>query len=438
MSVYHSSFNYLGINSRIKNLIVVHFDGGDSGEIETGYQLEPIYTDSALGHRRYDYGSKYSSVATFRITVMKPDGSDMSEAEVRGNLKWLTGTMTNTQLELLVGEQIKCSFVGRITNVWQQKLDARTIGLVLEFTSISPFAYSPKQTIQNTVDGSGVIQINNLSDDLYSDIYIKTTYTNASGDSLSITNATTDETTTVQNLVSNETITIDGPMTISSDKSTRIFGDDFNFVFPKLVAGINRLEVVGSGNITFEFAYPIKLGNVALNVDELDGVIDCDSNPDGGNGVVVTEHTAWENIWDKPTTLKGFGVTDAYTQTEVNEKVGAIHADLNNTTTELSNEINTTRENLKNLINATNTQLTLAKADLEADILSASNSMSLKMDDLESRVYTKDEIDARLEEFVSDDVYTKAEVDAKLAELGDGGGVDESELNAMLAEVFGQ
>ena len=77
ITTYYSSFNYLGINSRSKNLVVAHFDA-DSGESETFLNIEPIYTDSASGVRRLDYGAKYGSVAIFRINVIKPDGNESS------------------------------------------------------------------------------------------------------------------------------------------------------------------------------------------------------------------------------------------------------------------------------------------------------------------------------------------------------------------------
>ena len=334
MSVYHTSFNYLGINSRLKNLIISHFDA-DAGEVETNLSLEPIYTDSAFGLLRYDYGAKYNSVAAFRITVIKPDGSDFSELEVRNHLKWLTGTMSNTTLDLLVGEQIKCSFTGRFTNVWQQKMDARTIGLAMEFTSISPFGYSPKQTGTYDISGTNQFQIQSLSDDLSSYVYLKTIYNNRNSDTLVIENKTIGETTTVTGLVSQEVITIDGPMLITSNKAAKIFGDSFNFVFPRLAPGINDIHIKANGSVTFEYVYPIKIGNVAVEIQELNNAIDCDSNP--GPGTVVTEHASWENVLNKPHTLGGYGITDAYTEKEIDNKIVDINNTINNRVDELHN-----------------------------------------------------------------------------------------------------
>ena len=94
MSSYYPSFSYLGINSRDKGLVIAHFDA-DQGETDTFLGMEPIYTESADGSRRLDYGAKYNNVAVFRITVIKQDGGDFSVKEVRDNLRWLTGAKTH-------------------------------------------------------------------------------------------------------------------------------------------------------------------------------------------------------------------------------------------------------------------------------------------------------------------------------------------------------
>ena len=313
MSSYYSSFNYLGINSRSKNLVVAHFDA-DSGESETFLNIEPIYTDSASGVRRLDYGAKYGSVAIFRINVIKPDGNEFSVTEIRDCLKWLTGSISNSTLDLLIGDQIKYSFIGRITNVWQYKMDAKTVGLILEFTSSSPFAYSPKQHVSCSVSGTKTLQIHCPSDDLNSYVYMQTTYENTSGTSLTIENITTEDKTEVKELVTNEIITIDNNIMITSDKQGKTFGNTFNFCFPRLTSGINNLIITANGNITFEYSYPIKIGDLAIDTDELNGAIDCESG--AGTGTVATEYVLWENILNKPPTISESS-ENFYTKTEV-------------------------------------------------------------------------------------------------------------------------
>ena len=169
MSVYYPSFNYLGKNSKKDmGLVVSHLDGGDSGEVETFLSMEPVYTDNYLGTRRIDYGAKYNSVAVFNITLIKKSGGDFSVADVRQCLQWLTGAQSNSNLDLLIDDEVKYTFTGRFTNASHYKMDARTIGLVLEFTSIAPWAYAVQDPINVTVYGSRTFNIDNKSDDLYS------------------------------------------------------------------------------------------------------------------------------------------------------------------------------------------------------------------------------------------------------------------------------
>lgn len=376
MSLYHPSFNYLGKNSKDDfGIIVSHLDNSDSGETETFLQMDPVYTDNYLGTRRIDYGAKYSSVAVFNITLIKQSGGDFSTAEIRECLKWLTGAQSNSNLELILDGEVKYFFTGRFTNVSQYKMDARTIGLVLEFTSIAPWAYSAPQPVTQTLTGTETLTINCETDDLYSYVYMRTTYTNTTGKSVIIKNTTIGDITEIFSLAVNEIVTLDNNMTITSDKTTRIFGNDFNFVFPRLQAGENVFEITGTGNIQFEYIIPVKLGNVAIDINTYSDPI-CDDS-----GVITIEKLPWSRLTDIPTTLSEHNIQDAYTKTQIDEKIANVTV---------------------------------------------------------GNVYTKSEIDDMLDNLNVDvdlsNYYTKTEVNALLssAEVK----IDDAELNAMLAEVL--
>jgi hypothetical protein len=68
-----------------------------------------------------------------------------------------------------------------------------------------------------------------------------------------------DETTIVNNLLSGEVVTITENMTIQSDNKNRIFGDDFNYIWPRMRDGINEFEVSGNGDLTLEYITPVKV-----------------------------------------------------------------------------------------------------------------------------------------------------------------------------------
>ena len=165
MSSYYHSFNYMGINSlKDKKLIVASFDA-DQGEMDTFLGMEPIYTESSDGSRRMDYGAKFNSVAVIKISVIKANRKDFTVSEVRDFLKWTTGVRQNSYLDLVYNGEQKFSFLGRVTNAYQQKLDARTIGLAIEFTSVSPWAYSPEIKIPFSIGQSLILDEGIVSTD---------------------------------------------------------------------------------------------------------------------------------------------------------------------------------------------------------------------------------------------------------------------------------
>ena len=67
------------------------------------------------------------------------------------------------------------------------------------------------------------------------------------------------------NLQQEEVITIDNNFVVYSDNDKRIFDDDFNFVFPRLIPGTNRFFADGVGLLTLEFRYPMKVADGLLN-----------------------------------------------------------------------------------------------------------------------------------------------------------------------------
>lgn len=370
MSSYYPSFNYMGVNSlKDKKLIVTHFENGDNGEVDTFLSMEPIYTESAYGTHRIDYGARYNSVAVIKITVMKSNASDFTVAEVRDFLRWTTGARQNSYLDLLEGEAIKFSFLGRVTNVLQQKLDARTIGFVIEFTSISPWAYSPQQFVSTSfgqtltvdengvltksnstllvvdengvlsngngmfsietdgtlyIDNSVVVHIENQSDDLYTPVYLDTTFTNDNSDYLSIKNITLDEETTIYNMTKNEVITLSSGQFILSDVPyTKIFGDDFNFIWPRLGPGINEFVISGTGRgiVEFTYRYPIKIGDCAIDINVYSDGISCGDCPDSSTSGTISGPITWNDITNTPNTIEGYGITNAYTIAEIENKL---------------------------------------------------------------------------------------------------------------------
>ena len=192
MAIYHPKIRFRGQTNYDLELIVSTFDP-DNGAVDSYLDMEPVYTDSYDGTMRTDYGAKYSSVATPSVTFIEVDGSDINPYKVRNVLRWLTGSRKNAWMDVCDKDgEIVCSYLGRFTNVQLQKMDARVIGIIAQFTSVSPWAYSKVQSpVVVNVDGEAEFAIDNLSDDFYSYVYPKVTFENSFKDaSLLIKNKT--------------------------------------------------------------------------------------------------------------------------------------------------------------------------------------------------------------------------------------------------------
>lgn len=368
MSSYHSSFTYLKQNSSDDfKLLITHFDA-DSGETDSGLTQEQVYTSSYNGAKRILYGTRWSSVPTVKITVIKQNRSDFTVAECRAIYKWLTGNPIASWLDLYAGDDLKYSFLGTVQDVKPEKLDARTIGMNIYFESLHPWAFSPEQTSSTSfgqaldvdegvlykmgqnldvnnagvlsngtnatfdisedgviyIDNSVEMSIENDSDDLYSCIPLYTKFVNINSTEFSITNETlydmtdgADGFTEINNLIAGETIELTAEKMIMSDAPNRIFGDSFNFIWPKLISGVNKIVVSGSGKGEVYFTYRniIKIGDCAIDVFTSDND-DCDCSDNTTYGTI-----SWSDIADTPTTIGGYGITDAYTSAEIDTKI---------------------------------------------------------------------------------------------------------------------
>lgn len=99
----------------------------------------------------------------------------------------------------------------------------------------------------------------------------------------------------------------------------RIFGDDFNFVWPRLAPGVNNLVIEGNGNgtVRFSYRYPMKVGDCAMDIDVYGGDTICDCTENIPSYDVIR----WQDITGIPTSIAGFGITDAYTQEQADQKI---------------------------------------------------------------------------------------------------------------------
>lgn len=432
MSSYHSSFKYLDKKSDTDlGWIIAHFDP-DNGEMDSYLSQEQVYSESYNGTKRTLYGTKYNAVANVKITVIKRDGSDFTLEECRKAYKWLTGNPEAEWMELYVGNEVKYRLLCTIQDVKPQKLDARTVGLNIYCESLSPWAYSHQITLPYSINGLETITINNESDDLYNPVYLKTIYKNTSGNLLKINNTTINEYTEVSGLAINETITLDNNMMITSDNPVKTFGNSFNFMWPRLRAGNNTLEITGSGELTFEYYYPIKMGDCAITLNAVSDPI-CSED-----GTIQIDMLPWERISNKPSTLAGYNLTSDVADKYYNKK------EIDNKFANISLDDVYTKKEVRNLISNATSEI-YTKSEVENLVSGVANNIYTKTEvsdmlkDTVDDMYTKSEVDVMFDniDMSAVDAYTKKEIDDKLANITAAGvDIDEDELNTMLASIL--
>lgn len=326
MSSYHDSFTYKNINSlKDMDLIISSFEP-DDGFTETFLSMDPVFEESYDGTRDFSYGAKYNSKAKINITVIKKDQSDFSMKEFRECARWLTGARVDSWLDMYVGDEVVYSFLGKITDLQQYKISGRTVGLQITFSSVTPWAFSAEQAYDcyfgqalavNSagelyadsdktstlmvdedgilyaglgtsnyfswigeelygpgvifIDNTTIVPIDNQTDDLYTYINLDTKFVNDNCEYISIKNLTLDEETKIIGMSINENILLSSEQFITSDIPNKIFGDNFNFVWPRIAPGLNELAITGGGaaNVQFTYRYPMKIGDCAIDTDAL-------------------------------------------------------------------------------------------------------------------------------------------------------------------------
>lgn len=337
MSSYHTSFTYLNSNSYDDyGLIISHFDNYDNGEIESYLSVDPVYHDSYNGVKRTLYGTKYNSVYTLNITVLNKTLDDFSIAQTRAINRWLTGAQSYSWMDLYIGDEVKCRLHCYVKDVKPYKIDARIIGFIITVESSSPWAYSPivTRTIPLMGNKSFYIQCNDTDDRYqyipmnitfkqishrvvcfdadesvleirgkeinYNDSIVSFNDINVSYDNskqivklnkevnptnkLEIVNGNTRNTTIIKNISDNEVIQMSDNMIIHSDKPSRIFGDDFNYIWPKLRYGINIFDATGDGDLKISYTTFMKIGDCIDCYKMLSGIEPSDSeNNHNGN-----------------------------------------------------------------------------------------------------------------------------------------------------------
>lgn len=317
---------YAGYSSQDFDLICdLSFDS-DDGEVSTYLSREAVASETHRGDFKRVSSYKYSEVLAPTITFIDKDFGEFDFDRQRRILKWITSKDTASFLTIYHddSEVISYEILGGFTEIQTYKTgNGRVIGFTATFESISPFAFSPLQTITKNVSKpeDNKITINLETDDPQSAVYPRITiqqsdttiveinhamkdddkegwvegtvyyykngklyyWVDATGQrndsstntskiettSVSMNNIYTDDNgnqqrfaSVVKNNTRNEIVVLDGAnQVVSSSRSvSRIFGDDFSWDWLPLYEGKNELSFVGNCDVTIEYRTPIKCG----------------------------------------------------------------------------------------------------------------------------------------------------------------------------------
>lgn len=306
MAVYQKKFTFNNRSNKDFGLIVARFEP-DNGEVDSYLTIESVYTDNYNGTKRYDYGAKYTSTTMLYITMVKNNYADFSRRELSEILNWLTSLNKASWLDLYNDDtnELTFSFLGRVINVRLQKMDARVVGINIEFESVSPWAYSNINRNEMSLDGTETLySICNCSDESSVYVYPNVTFVNkAPNGTLRIMNNTTGEETIIRNLGINETITLNNNKIIYSDKPSKIFGNDFNSNWLRFVQGYNHLNITGTGHLIIEHRNIIKVA------DAFDDANFMDITPANKNALLLAHIHLMADRWIKSNKLTNGLVT---------------------------------------------------------------------------------------------------------------------------------
>ena len=101
---------------------------------------------------------------------------------------------------------------------------------------------------------------------------------------------TLDEETIVTGISPGEIISLNAKQFIISSIPNKIFGDNFNFIWPRLCPNGNELSIYGTGRGKFEltYRYPMKIGDCTMDTSVM-GPFGCDcigDAEDNNNGTL--------------------------------------------------------------------------------------------------------------------------------------------------------
>ncbi|MCM1500116.1 MAG: hypothetical protein NC124_16760 [Clostridium sp.] len=273
--MYCTEFLFDGISSRAYDLIICSFDGGQSGEMTAGSNIEFTTFKAPNTNKWVRTGAVYNEQLTFSFQICKyicgsSDIKPFSERELAFLMRWLV--RKDYKWLQFIQEGYENIFYNCQINAQRYMSAGKCYGLTLTAVCDAPFGWSGLMTSTISCPGSKVVYIYDSSDEI-GEVYPSVElYVKNANQNIQIENCLTGRNTIIRNCTAGEHIVMDNMKIESSERrpgGQNVYDgnhvtllDDFNFQWFTLGNTFNNREneiiVTGDCDILLNWRVPRK------------------------------------------------------------------------------------------------------------------------------------------------------------------------------------
>lgn len=212
-------------------------------------------------------GSTYNSKLQPKITVIQNERitnkNYFTVNEVREILGRLTGFQGYKKMQVYSTELLEnLYYMVRVADVDYELSGGKVVGIVLTMECESQFAWIDDEYEDVITENDTIMYLDNNSDLRYDYTLPIVTITSENLiTDFSIINVTdNDRETHIDEIKAGEVVTINSPLSKITSSMNTNYSETFNYIFPKLVAGVNELCISHPVTINFKMKLPRKVG----------------------------------------------------------------------------------------------------------------------------------------------------------------------------------
>lgn len=267
MIVCGKNFTFNGVNSNIFDFVVCEFD---TPELIVDTAISSVLNRTELTPFKSTvnvYNRSYEDVLKFTIAICKPYGEAFREAERREIVGWITSpkypVLFTVEDELDSDYHNNIEYFCQCTSYSEFRPNGNICGLIFKMECNAPYGYSPEEIIPFDITGTGIIQINNTSDEWDEAYYPILDITGKSSGIQSVTlfSDKYPENIMELKLKNEQNLIIDNFQgDISDNTNTFDYSKDTNLKWLRLKHGVNNITIKGNVSGCFKCRYIRKVG----------------------------------------------------------------------------------------------------------------------------------------------------------------------------------